>query len=382
MITIGSLFSGIDGLALGVQMVTLGRVVWHAEIDPDASAILARHWSCPNLGDVSAIEWGGHMAVDVLVAGFPCQDISLAGKGKGIEHGERSGLWREVVRCLRALRPAYVLLENVAALLARGFDIVARDLAESGYLFAWSSYSSAAVGAPHRRDRVFILAAPDVSGTGREGGDGLGFGEAPGLAVPCGHASDAARSRREGSDREGESPCDDGGGNGGYDPGEPVDDADGCDADAPNASGERREVEGVEQWERAEHGKDGPQCDASDADSQPVRFVAERGQLRPAECRDSEPMDAGRFPEQFRPAIERWERVLGRLAPAMAIVGDRGGAVLNPDFSEWMMGFPPGWTAGVPRRARLRLIGNAVQPQVAAVAFAGLRWRVEQAVAA
>lgn len=104
-IKIGSMFSGCDGLALAVQMVTLGRVVWHEEIEPHGLKVLEAHWpGVPNLGDVSAIDWAKVERPDVLVGGFPCQDISLAGKGAGIE-GERSGLWKCIVDAVRVLRP-------------------------------------------------------------------------------------------------------------------------------------------------------------------------------------------------------------------------------------------------------------------------------------
>ena len=163
---IGSLFSGgPDGIALGVQLATLGRVAWHAEIDEAASAVLAAHWRCPNLGDVTAIDWSKVEPVDALVGGFPCQDISVAGKGAGID-GEKSGLWREFVRAIRALRPRFVFVENVPALFVRGFGRVAADLAACGYCFAWTRLGSDDVGGCHRRKRVFILAVSNAHGAG------------------------------------------------------------------------------------------------------------------------------------------------------------------------------------------------------------------------
>ncbi len=335
---IGSLFSGIDGLALGVQFATCGQVVWHSEIDKDACAVLGRHWRCPNLGDVSQVAWGGHMSVDVLVGGFPCQDISQAGKGAGID-GERSGLWREIVRCIRALGPGHVLVENVAAILVRGFSRVAADLAACGYRFAWSSYSSAAVGAPHRRDRVFILAAPDVSGERRQG-------------PPKGAESAGRRFA-----------------------GESVADGDSNGQPWLAASHGWRDARRDEHGERGDNAFGCGEAYAN-ADRNPLREQSERSEQQPPERRHAEPLDNGRYPAAFGPAIRRWERVLGRVAPPMAITGARCGSVLNADFSEWMMGFPPGWTAGVSRTARLRLVGNAVQPQVAQAAFVGLLGRL------
>lgn len=105
--------------------------------------------------------------VDLLTAGFPCQDISVAGRGAGLD-GERSGLWSEVVRTLRDARPAFAFLENVAALTSRGLDRVLRDLAELGFDAEWSVLRASDVGAPHQRARIFILAwaLPDAGGDG------------------------------------------------------------------------------------------------------------------------------------------------------------------------------------------------------------------------
>lgn len=155
--TVGSLFSGIGGLELGLEMVGLGPVVWQAERDPYASAVLARHWpTVRRYDDVRDIDERAERP-EVICGGFPCQDISNAGKRAGIE-GERSGLWSEYARIVRVLRPRFVFVENVAALLARGIDRVLGDLAEAGYDAQWDCFRASDVGAPHRRERVFILA--------------------------------------------------------------------------------------------------------------------------------------------------------------------------------------------------------------------------------
>jgi len=97
--------------------------------------------------------------VDVICGGFPCQDISYAGGGAGLE-GARSGLWSEIARLVSELRPQYVIVENVSALLSRGLGRVLGDLAEIGYDAEWHCIPAAAVGAPHRRDRIWIVAYP------------------------------------------------------------------------------------------------------------------------------------------------------------------------------------------------------------------------------
>lgn len=153
---IGSLFSGIGGLDLAVEAVTCGTTVWHAESDPFAAAVLAKHWPKAKLyEDVRDVVEPPR--VDVVCGGFPCQDISTAGKGKGLE-GARSGLWREFHRVVRYMGPDLVYVENVAALRGRGLDRVLGDLASCGLDAEWATLTASAVGAPHRRDRLFVLA--------------------------------------------------------------------------------------------------------------------------------------------------------------------------------------------------------------------------------
>ena len=125
MLTVGSLFSGIGGFDLGLERAGM-RVIWQSEIDPYASAVLKKHWPhVPNHGDVRTITADRVERPDVICGGFPCQDISNAGKRAGID-GERSGLWSEFARIIGDLRPGYVIVENVAALLGRGIERVLR----------------------------------------------------------------------------------------------------------------------------------------------------------------------------------------------------------------------------------------------------------------
>ncbi len=159
MVGIGSLFSGIGGLDLAVEAVFGGQVVWHSEVDPYACHVLQQWWpSVPNLGDVRAVS--EFPAAEVLCGGFPCQDISSAGKREGLR-GEHSGLWSEFVRAIRAVQPSVVVVENVGQLRNRGLDDVLGDLAEAGFDSEWTSVQAAHVGAPHRRERMFLLAYPD-----------------------------------------------------------------------------------------------------------------------------------------------------------------------------------------------------------------------------
>ena len=155
-LSVGSLFAGIGGLELGLERCGMD-VRWQVEIDPWARQVLAKHW--PNVerhDDIKTWPKPDTERVDVICGGFPCQDISTAGKGAGLA-GARSGLFYEAMRVVRDLEPRYVLLENVAALLVRGMDAVLGELAQVGFDAVWHCVTASSVGAPHRRDRVFII---------------------------------------------------------------------------------------------------------------------------------------------------------------------------------------------------------------------------------
>jgi DNA (cytosine-5)-methyltransferase 1 len=159
-ITFGSLFAGIGGFDLGFERS--GMVCkWQVEIDDYATKVLEKHW--PRVHRERDIRQCGATnleRVDVICGGFPCQDISYAGLGAGLD-GERSGLFFEAIRVVRELRPRVVVLENVAALLTRGLDRVLGTLAEIGYDAEWHCIPAASIGAPHIRDRVFIISYAD-----------------------------------------------------------------------------------------------------------------------------------------------------------------------------------------------------------------------------
>lgn len=158
---IGSLCTGYGGLDLAVLDVLGGQVLWCAAPDPHVRRLLALRWPhVPNLGDITSIDWTHVAAVDVITAGFPCQDISVAGRGAGIAEGTRSGIWTHVARAVGHLRPRLVFVENVAALRWRGLDIVTADLAALRYDTRWVCLRASDVGAPHHRDRLFLLACP------------------------------------------------------------------------------------------------------------------------------------------------------------------------------------------------------------------------------
>ena len=163
MLKVGSLFSGAGLCDLGLSWAGF-RHQWFCEIDPFCRMVLARYWpDIPLYEDVNTLKGSELPPVDVLCGGFPCQDVSQGGKHAGIKKGTRSGLWLEYARLIGEIRPRYVIIENVRGLLARGIEIVLQDLAEIGYDAEWEVLSAAALGAPHRRERVFVVAFPTVT---------------------------------------------------------------------------------------------------------------------------------------------------------------------------------------------------------------------------
>lgn len=167
--TFGSLFAGIGGIDKGLEDAGM-TCAWQVEINDYCSRVLAAHWpGVLRLRDIH--DAGSHNLprVNLICVGLPCQDVSQAGKRAGIG-GTRSGLWRQAVRVVRELCPRYVLVENVPGLLARGMGDVLGDLASLGYDAEWSVLSACAMGAPHTRERVFIVAYPN----GELGQAGLG----------------------------------------------------------------------------------------------------------------------------------------------------------------------------------------------------------------
>ncbi len=158
-LTVGSLFSGIGGLDLGLERAGM-RVVWQSEIDPYACKVLAKHWpEVPNHGDIKRIDWGTVELVDVICGGYPCQPFSNAGRRRGTDDPRH--LWPWVRDAISKLRPRYAILENVRGHLSLGGTTVLGELAEVGYDAEWRVVSASGVGAPHRRDRLIVIAYPN-----------------------------------------------------------------------------------------------------------------------------------------------------------------------------------------------------------------------------
>ena len=163
MIKIGSLFSGIGGLELGLtRAIPNSRIVWQVEQNPYCQKILRGHYPTSKLySDIRKVKASELDSVEVVCGGFPCQDVSEAGKGRGLA-GSRSGLWTEMYRILKSILPKVIVIENVLGLLRkeRGMHVILRQLHEIGYDAEWSTVSAVSQGGPHRRERVFIVAYP------------------------------------------------------------------------------------------------------------------------------------------------------------------------------------------------------------------------------
>lgn len=155
---IGSLFSGIGGLELGLEMAGLGETVWQVEVDPFRRRVLDRHW--PNVErfeDVRTVGAATLSSVDLICGGFPCQDVSSAGKRVGLS-GARSSLWFEYLRIVSELRPQWVVVENVASGADKWVDAVRQGLEQQGCACLPVPLAAADVGAPHERRRIFVVA--------------------------------------------------------------------------------------------------------------------------------------------------------------------------------------------------------------------------------
>lgn len=184
------LFSGVGGFSLGLERAGM-RTVAFCEIEPFCRAVLAKHWpGVPCYDDVRTLT-ASRLAADgvvpgVICGGFPCQDLSIAGRGAGLS-GDRSGLWFEYLRVIEEVRPSWVIIENVPALRSRGLDQVLGGLAALGYDAEWHLIPASAIGAPHQRDRAWILAHPPFGGWREHGHERGQDGDAgTGQSADCG----------------------------------------------------------------------------------------------------------------------------------------------------------------------------------------------------
>lgn len=366
MLTVGALFAGYGGLELALADVAQTRLEWYAENDARPARVMAHHYpGIPNLGDVTAVDWWTVPRVDVITGGTPCQDLSNAGYRLGMRAGTRSGLWAAMRDAIAVIRPALVIWENVRGATSASADCsmepcqvclgdgssaslralgrVVGDLASIRYDARWVCVPATDAGAPHKRERVFVVAYPsaDAYKSGLEGW----------------RPFERADQRPSGEGRVG--------------PGLTL-----LPTPADNDMGGNKTLEWWDEWtsELADrlgngngHGKSlsiearrlFPTPRASDGKGDSAPHGTGGPDLRTAVQQWGE----------YGPAIERWADVLGRPAPLP--VTDAGN--LSPYFVEWLMGLPLGWVTdpaiGLTRRQQLKALGNGVVPQQAAYAL-------------
>ncbi len=293
--TLGSFCTGYAGLDLAVEAV-LGPAehLWHAEFDREKSKILAAHWpTVPNLGDITAVDWAAVPAPTVVTGGFPCQPASLAGRRLGTD--DERWLFDDIADAIGRMdpQPGLLLFENVPGLLtaSRG-DAMARvvhSLAALGYMGTWRPVRASDVGAPHRRERIFLFAWPT-------GTDPRRWTPRPG---PAPRPQDSATPLLP-------TPC-------------------------------ARDYKGTGP---SEAGRNSPSLAA---------LWALLGD------------DPDRPWGPYATAVDHWEHVTGRPAPAPTEPAPRGLPRLNPWFVEWMMGCPDGWVTGhVGRNHAIHALGDGV----------------------
>ncbi len=322
------------GLDMAVNAYFGAETAWFVEFDTAPSRILAHHWpDVPNHGDITRIDWSSVEPVDILCGGFPCQDVSAAGRRAGIREGTRSGLWSYFAEAINQLRPRYVLVENVRGLLSakayrpmepepdavgdrrtgpvlRAIGAVLGDLCDIGYDAQWCTVAAAEVGACHKRERVFIVATPsDAECGGRDGRSCNTIGRPGRRTTPAGRGE----------------------------------------------SGSGGEAVALLPTPRATDGtKGGPNQRGSSGDLMLPSAVVQWG--------------------AYDAAIRRAELACGRSAPSPTEPDRNGNPRLSSAFAEWMMMLPDGHVTGIglSRNEQLKAIGNGVVPAQAYAALTQL----------
>lgn len=338
---IGSLFSGYGGLDLAVEHVFNVTTVWFSELNEPVARVFSRHWpDAPNLGDITIIDWSQVEPVDILIGGFPCQDVSTVGKRAGLAPGTRSGLWAHMAAAIDALQPEWAVIENVRGLLSspatrppaerddherrnpgdatpdgatlrgmerdpwhlgdnaarplRALGAVLGDLADLRLDARWIGLPASLVGSPHQRFRIFAVARRTVP---HPAGDGL--------------------IARRGNTR-------------------------------PSA-GEKRDDRAV----TPDHRLRAPRTDW---------LTEQESRVGDAVVPDRRTVQRwGRYAD----AIARWEHITGRPAPAPALLNYADGPRPAPAFVEWLMGLPIGWVADsddLTQNQQITALGNGVLP--------------------
>lgn len=380
-LTAGELFAGYGGLALAVEYALNATTAWVCEFEEAPSKILAQHFpDAPNFRDVTTVDWGAVPPVDIISGGSPCQDVSLAGARQGMTEGTRSNLWVSMREAIKTIRPRLVVWENVkgarsatassdlepcpgcmgtgggdnAEPALRALGRILGDLASLGYSAQWRSIRASDIGAPHHRERVFVLAWRDDSYTYSDR-----RGEGRQEPIQSHEISSATARLGECHRRRG----------------------------APDTGSDTARLFPT------------PTC--SDTRGAPLpktyaRRLAARGRTISGNLAEDinyilpplgnlDRRSGGETQSVFReyaPTIEQWEAITGNKAPLPTCPSRTGKPQLNPEFSEWMMGLPAGWVTSpvlaLTRAQQLKAIGNGVVPQQAASALAEMMMNLEE----
>lgn len=382
---IGSLFSGIGGLDLAVEQFFDAETAWHCEWDEEPSKVLAARWpGVPNYRDVRTVDWASVEPVDIMCGGFPCQDVSLAGRRAGMKEGTRSGLWSEFANAIDIVRPKVVVIENVRGLLSadagsnvepcpwcmgngadeyhlRALDAVVADLSDLGFDAEWTGLRAADVGAPHGRFRFFLLAyargvrfdarwdaASRQAAGGRASTVAGGRADAPLTLLPTPVAQPSGNTPEDHLRKK---------------PGrEIVTDLAILVENGLLETGGRLlpTVRASDGPDGSSHGRTWSKTDRS------LHTIIHTGEL-------GGDINWG----QYEAAVRLWES-LTRPAPAPTLPdGKNGNHRLAAVFPEWMMGYPAGWVTDILRRnPAIKACGNGVVPQQAFAALTVLWSRV------
>ena len=412
---IGSLFSGVGGLDLAVEAFFDAQTAWHCEFDPEPSKVLAARWpGVPNFGDVTTVDWSTVEPVDIACGGSPCQDVSAAGRRAGMVEGTRSNLWVAMREAIAVLKPSVVIWENVRGALSayaysemesepgllgesygpdraalRAAGRVVGDLSDLGYDAQWVTLPASAVGAPHRRERVFVVA--HARGEAREFWAGFRPSEPGRVGWGRPEGTDSWLARRERVKQTASN------GNG---MGMPLaiavqllptpvtTDA----AGTRNATANRRTDSGHSGKTLTDALLPTPQV--ADATGGHATRSGERSSemlLPGVAAASTETMSGDRQGNvtgavswgEYEPAVRLWESIT-RPAPAPTLPdGKNGNHRLAAVFPEWMMGYALGWVTDIlSRNPAIRACGNGVVPQQAYAALEVIWPRVIEALEA
>jgi DNA (cytosine-5)-methyltransferase 1 len=341
MLKIGSLCTGYGGLDMAVEAYFAAQTVWTSDIDKYASIVIKERINKPNLGDLKQIDWTQVEPIDILTAGYPCQPFSHAGQRKGTQ--DERHIFPYIMQAISVLRPRIVVLENVRGHLTLGFKEVLKELAEAGYDAKWRIVRASDAGAPHRRERLFIIAQPtDTDGIrGQFRINDAQWHQGQSQFEPC--------------------KC-----------GEVITDANSCSCEESRRAnrsiyGTPSEVVHRSDWD-VDRSRGSLITDTtSDGFQDRSQSVRHESGSEIDSNTNNEHQSHNRQVQEFRGRFASRCEMRLRRAPHPLDINDK----LNAKFVEYMMGLPEGWVTDLPlsRSQQLKILGNGVVPQQAYLAL-------------